>query len=62
MDGYIDSFGKFEYGSTLLLSRISCIASDLALFEDEQKFKLRGCADTHKMSISCAKMYSPQLA
>jgi hypothetical protein len=29
--GHIDSFGKFEYGSTLVLSRISCIASGLAL-------------------------------
>jgi hypothetical protein len=33
--GYIDSFGKFEHGSTLVLSRISCIASGLALLEYE---------------------------
>jgi hypothetical protein len=38
--GHIDSFGKFEQGSTLLLSRIFCIASGLALLEDEQKFQL----------------------
>jgi hypothetical protein len=37
---HIDSFGKFEQGSTLVLSQISCIASGLALLEDEQKFKL----------------------
>jgi hypothetical protein len=40
--GYIDSFGKFKHGSTLVLSRISCTASGLALLEDEQKFKLGG--------------------
>jgi hypothetical protein len=33
-------FGKFDHGSTLVLSRISCIASGSALLEDEQKFKL----------------------
>jgi hypothetical protein len=37
---YIDSFDKFEHGSTLVLSQISCIASGLASLEDEQKFKL----------------------
>jgi hypothetical protein len=47
--------------TSLVLSRISCIASDLALLKDEQKFKLRGCVGAHKMLISCAKMYSPQL-
>jgi hypothetical protein len=40
---YTDLFGKFERGSTLVLSRISYIASDLALLDDEQKFKLGGC-------------------
>jgi hypothetical protein len=54
--GYIDSFGKFEHGSTLLLSQISCIASGLALLKDEQKFKLGGCVGAHKTSISCANM------
>jgi hypothetical protein len=34
------------------LSRISCIASDLALLEDEQKFKLGGCVGAHKTPIS----------
>jgi hypothetical protein len=37
---HINSFGKFELGSTLVLSRISCIASGLALLEDKQMFKL----------------------
>jgi hypothetical protein len=56
--GHIDSFGKFEYGSTLVLSQISCIASGLALLEDEQKFKLGGSVGAHKMSISGANMSS----
>jgi hypothetical protein len=34
-------------GSTLVLSRISCIALGLALLEDEQKFKIGGCVGTH---------------
>jgi hypothetical protein len=37
-----------------LWSQISCTASGLALLEDEQKFKLRGCVGAHKTSISCA--------
>jgi hypothetical protein len=56
--GYIDSLGKFEHGSTLMLSQISCIASGFALLEDEQKFKLGGCVATHKTSISCADLSS----
>jgi hypothetical protein len=56
--GYIDSFGKFEHGSTLVLSRISCIALGLALLEDEQKFKLGGCVGAHKTSILCTNMLS----
>jgi hypothetical protein len=56
--GYIDSFGMFEHGSTIVSSRIFCIASGLALLEDEQKFKLGGCVGTHKTSISCANMLS----
>jgi hypothetical protein len=49
--GYIDSVAKFEHGSTLVLSQISCIASGLALLEDEQKFKFGGCVGAHKTSI-----------
>jgi hypothetical protein len=56
--GHIDSFGKFEQGSTLVLSRISRIASGSALLEDEQKFKLGGCVGSHKMSILCTNMSS----
>jgi hypothetical protein len=41
-----------------VLSQISCIASGLALLEDEQKFKLVGCVGAHKTSISCANMSS----
>jgi hypothetical protein len=41
--GRINSSAKSEYGSTLVLSQISCIASNLGLLEDEQKFKLGGC-------------------
>jgi hypothetical protein len=41
-----------------VLSQISCIASGLALLDDEQKFKLRGCVGAHKISISCANMSS----
>jgi hypothetical protein len=56
--GYIDSFGKFEHSSTLVLSRISYIASGLALLEDEQKFKFGGCVGAHKTSILCTSMLS----
>jgi hypothetical protein len=41
-----------------VLSQISCIASGLALLEDEQKFKLGGCVGAHKMLNSCANMLS----
>jgi hypothetical protein len=44
--------------STLVLSRISCIASGLALLEDEQKFKPGGCVGAYKMPISCANISS----
>jgi hypothetical protein len=40
----------------LVLSRISCTTSGLALLEDEQKFKLGRCVGAHKTSISCANM------
>jgi hypothetical protein len=56
--GHINLFGKSEHGSTLVLSRISCIASSLALLEDEQKFNLGGCVGAHKTSISCTNMLS----
>jgi hypothetical protein len=55
---HIDSFSKFENGSTLVLSQISCIASCLTLLEDEQKFKLGGCVGAHKTSISCTNVSS----
>jgi hypothetical protein len=54
--GCINSFGKFEHGSTFVLSQISCTASGLALLEDEQKFKVGGCVGAHKMSISSTNM------
>jgi hypothetical protein len=41
-----------------MLSLISCIASGLALLEDEKKFNLGGCVGAHKTSISCANMSS----
>jgi hypothetical protein len=44
-------FGKSKHVSILVLPRISCIASGLALLEDEQKFKLGGCVGTHKTPI-----------
>jgi hypothetical protein len=39
-----------------LWSRISYIASGLALLEDEQKFKLGVCVGAHKTPISCTNM------
>jgi hypothetical protein len=56
MYGRINSYGMSEHGSTLVLSQISCIASSLALLEDEQKFKLGGCVGAHKTLISWANM------
>jgi hypothetical protein len=41
-----------------VLSRISCIASGLALLEDEQKFKHGGFVGSHKTSNSCTNMSS----
>jgi hypothetical protein len=58
MYDHIDSFGKFEQGSTLVLSRISCITSGLALLKGEQNFKLRGCVGAQQMSISCVNILS----
>jgi hypothetical protein len=56
--GLINPFGKFKYGSTLVLSRISCIASGLTLLKGEQKFKLGGCVGAHKTSISSINISS----
>jgi hypothetical protein len=58
MCGRINSFGKSEHGSTLVLSQISCIALGLAFLEVEQKFKLGGCVGAHQIPISCANMSS----
>jgi hypothetical protein len=55
---HINLFGKSEHVSTLVLPRISCIASSLALLEDEQKFKLRGCVGAHKTPILWANISS----
>jgi hypothetical protein len=52
MYGRTNSFGMFEHRSTLVLSRISCIASGSPLIEDEKKFKPRGCVGAHKTPIS----------
>jgi hypothetical protein len=56
--GRINSSGKFEHGPAVVLSQISCIASGLALLEDEQKFKLGGCIGAHEALISCTNMSS----
>jgi hypothetical protein len=58
MYDHINSFGTSEHGSTLVLSRISYIASGLALLEGEQKFKLGGCVGTHKTLISSTNISS----
>jgi hypothetical protein len=58
MYGYINSFGKFEYEFTLVLSQISCITLYLTLLEDEQKFKLEGYVGAYKISISYVNMSS----
>jgi hypothetical protein len=58
MYDHINLFGKSIYVSILVLCRISCIASGLALLKDEQKLKLGGFVGTHKMLISCANISS----
>jgi hypothetical protein len=55
---HINLFDKSKHVSTLVLPRISCIASGLALLEDEQKFKVGGCVGAHKMPISCTNISS----
>jgi hypothetical protein len=52
---HINLFGKSKHVSTLVLPRISCIASG---FEDEHMFKLGGCVGAHKTPISCANISS----
>jgi hypothetical protein len=56
--GRINSFGKFEHGSTLVLTRISCITSGSALLKNEQKIKLGGYVGAHKTPISSINMSS----
>jgi hypothetical protein len=56
--GHIDSFGKSEHGSTLVLSQISYITSGLALLKDEQTFKPGGCVGARNTLISCANKSS----
>jgi hypothetical protein len=58
MYDHINLFGKSKHVSTLVLPRISCIASGLALLKDEEKFKLGGCVGAHKMPILCANISS----
>jgi hypothetical protein len=41
-----------------VLSPITCIASGLALLEDEQKFKIGGYVGAHKTSTLSANMLS----
>jgi hypothetical protein len=53
---HINLFGMSKHVSTLVLPHISCIASGLALLEEEQKFKLGGYVGAHKTPISCAKI------
>jgi hypothetical protein len=48
----------YKLVATLVLRRISCIASGLALLKDEQKFKLGGSVGAHKMPISCTNISS----
>jgi hypothetical protein len=55
---YINLFGKSKYVSTLVLPHISCIATGLALLEDEEKFKLGECVSAHKTLISYANISS----
>jgi hypothetical protein len=49
---------NLSFSIHLCLLHVSCIASGLALLEDEQKFKLGGCVCAHKMSISYTNMLS----
>jgi hypothetical protein len=58
MYDHINLSGKSKHVSTLVLPHISCIASGLALLENEQKFKIGGCVGAHKTLISCANISS----
>jgi hypothetical protein len=51
-------FYEFEHWSTLMFISNLLHGSDLALLEDEKKFKLGGCVGTHKTSISYINMSS----
>jgi hypothetical protein len=55
---HINLFGKSKHVSILVLPHISCIASGLALLEEEKKIKLGGCVGAQEMSISCANISS----
>jgi hypothetical protein len=54
----LTSLVNLSNGIHLCLSHISCIASDLALLKDEQKFKLGGGIGDHETSISYTIMSS----
>jgi hypothetical protein len=54
----LTSLVNLSNGIHLCLSQISCIASSLALLEDDQNFKLGRCVGGHKMSILYANMSS----
>jgi hypothetical protein len=50
------SLVNLSNGIHLFLSQTSCIASGLALLEDEKNFKLGGCLSDHEMLVSYANM------
>jgi hypothetical protein len=51
-------FYEFEHWSTLVFTLNLFHGFGLALLEEEQKFKLRGCVGAHKTPISYANMSS----
>jgi hypothetical protein len=61
MYDFLNLFGKSKYGSTFVLSRISCIASGLALLKNEQKFMHGGCVGAHKTPISKVQIFTQQV-
>jgi hypothetical protein len=61
MYDHINLFGKSKHVSTLVLPRISCIASGLAFLEYEQRFKLGRCVGAHKTPMYEITMYLPCL-
>jgi hypothetical protein len=46
-------FYEFEHWSTLVFTLNLLHVFGLALLEEEQKFKIRGCVGAHKTPISC---------